>query len=1545
MPLPSIDWRRIRTTRGSQGGGFEELCCQLADCERQHPSTFTRKGAPDAGVECYVTLPDGNEHAWQAKYFDSLGDAQLKQLDDSVETALEKHPKLSRYVICLPLDLADPRVEEKRFAADRWAASARRWSESATTRGMSVAFELWGSYELTKRLSRPENAGRLRYWFDATVFGDAWFARRLSEALRAAGPRYSPEIHVDLPIAKTFDALGRTPALFAAIKAHAKQVRKELSSLAYSARDAARESTPSGAEPTDGGASLADVEKRLNEGTEAVLASLRALSYQPTGKLPLPQIAGVVAAAIKAAERLSDRLSEVESLERRRRTESAEPPSPWRSSPHANQRAYVYRLVASLRELADALTNAVAVAHAPVLVVTGRAGTGKTHLLCDVARTRLAAGRPTVLLMGQQFLTLDPPWTQALQNLDLAMISAEEFIGALEAAAQAADCRALILIDALNEGSGRQIWPAHLAAFLARIEKSPWIAAAVTVREAYEPLVIPEDIREAAPSVEHVGFADREFDAIKTFFDHYGLERPSAPLLLPEYRNPLFLKILCRSLHDRGETRVPRGMEGISATFGMYLAHANESLARSLTYNPKSDIVSRAIDVIIDAFAAAGKRWLPRADAEEMVNALLPGRAYDQSLYAGLVAEGILAEEMAWRESGGHAEVTIVGYERLSDHLFVKRLLDLHLDSKAPASAFATDGPLAYVAEPNHHLSPGLLEALCVQVPERTGRELAELAPGVLTHYAFASSFRESIAWRAPSAFSAATFSTIAHVVETDDELRDTIDTLLSLATIPGHPLNAEYLDKRLRKDPMPERDAWWSTSLHRLWQKTSSLDRLIDWAWSSDPADTIEDPTVDLCAITLAWLLTSSNRYLRDRATTALVQLLTGRLPAVCRLVSRFVDIDDAYVAERVVAVAYGCALRSSSKADVGALAEVVFERVFMVRPPRAHILLRDYARGVVERALHLGWRGKVNASLVRPPYGSAWPTIPADADVEKLKEDWTGVSYDGGQAEWSRNRIANSVMADDFARYVIGTNSGTTNFLSLRLGEPPWESAQDRLDKAIQTFSHEQKEIWASFEELDSAIRRLGFMAALESGLDAAANNKLNGVREAGWQTLAKTLNKTQRTAFETAYRALHGNGRDGPPEFDLGQIQRYVLARVFDLGWTTERFGAFDRFDVGYEGRDASKAERMGKKYQWIAYHEIMALVADNFQYREWSDHADSDRRYEGTWQDFLRDIDPSCTLRSVPDDEPAATKNLAWWSPYDMDEWDEALDLDAWVRATTDLPQVDRLLALTNPGDKSRWLNLDAYRSWQDQAPPDREPHEVARRNLWLMARAYLVKQGQADAFIKWAEGVDFMGRWMPEPPTVYRMFLGEHEWSPAARYFARPYYGESGWVTPKNCPAKVRVASLRYLRESSGFDCSIDSSFTLNLPCSDLMSALRCTWAGDDARFVDASGQMVAVDPSAESPGPGALLVMESGLRAVLEQKGLSICWAVLGERRILTSGYGSESWPARLNLSGAYRLSEHGLSGFLHGTLVEQSATRGKQHRSAVQVVSTVPKR
>jgi hypothetical protein len=158
---------------------------------------------------------------------------------------------------------------------------------------------------------------------------------------------------------------------------------------------------------------------------------------------------------------------------------------------------------------------------------------GKTHLLCDLAMKRQKAGLPTVLLMGQRFRQPAEPWTQVLQQLHMAQWSAEGFVGALEAVAQSVNARLLVMIDALNEGAGREIWPDHMSAFLQLIATSPWIGVVVSVRSSYEELVLPQSVIKSASRVTHGGFADHEYDASKTFFKFYRIELPSTPLLAP----------------------------------------------------------------------------------------------------------------------------------------------------------------------------------------------------------------------------------------------------------------------------------------------------------------------------------------------------------------------------------------------------------------------------------------------------------------------------------------------------------------------------------------------------------------------------------------------------------------------------------------------------------------------------------------------------------------------------------------------------------------------------------------------------------------------------------------------------------------------------------------------------------------------------------------------------------------------------------------------------------------------------------------------------
>ena len=241
---------------------------------------------------------------------------------------------------------------------------------------------------------------------------------------------------------------------------------------------------------------------------------------------------------------------------------------------------------------------------------------------------------------------------------------------------------------------------------------------------------------------------------MRIFSEHYGIAFPSTPILRTEFQNPLFLKIIFEGLKGTVERMVPQRFYGVTDTFNLYLTAVNERLAETLDYNPKSNLVHRSLEEIAARMLDIEQemRWLPRQQAEKVVNELLPDRRFSDSLYRALVVEGVLTEDMAWRDDESD-EVVRFAYERFSDHIIADFLLQKYLDLNNPQAAFAEGGGLAFLSDKFIFTPPGILEAMCVKVPERTGQELVRLAPSLLDDaWRITDAFLQSIVWRKPNA-------------------------------------------------------------------------------------------------------------------------------------------------------------------------------------------------------------------------------------------------------------------------------------------------------------------------------------------------------------------------------------------------------------------------------------------------------------------------------------------------------------------------------------------------------------------------------------------------------------------------------------------------------------------------------------------------------------------------------------------------------------------------------------------------------------------------
>jgi hypothetical protein len=1510
----SLQWQQLRPWKNSVNSGFEELCCQLAEYE-PHPqgSAFVRKGTPDGGVECFWVFPAGSEWGWQAKFlFMPFGAAQWKQLDKSVDSALKSHTKLSRYTICLPFDRPDTRIKGQKSFLDQWNLRVKKWQARAKQLGMSVQFDYWGEHEIYERLSREEHVGRFKFWFDQEFLSEAWFSAHIHEVAANAGDRYTPELNVELPIAQVFEGLGRTPAFFSSLDSHLRSIGKALRQLPLTKIVAISE--------TDA--------LSVKENTEKLLRLLGTMQNHNWEQLPFADL-GI--AQIESSQRCLAVLRQREQESKKATAATAQAGQ----APAVDLRNEIYavgELYRSLRNLREFSQSASArSSNTPAVLIVGTAGSGKTHLLCDAAEQRIKSGYPTVVLLGQQFGATEP-WKQILEFLGLSC-TREQFLGAMDAAAQASGVRALIMIDALNEGEGQKIWGKYLAGMLAQLERYPRIGIAVSVRSSYEEVIVPAQLRSGDQLVreQHRGFEEHEYEAANRFSTHFGIE-PSIPLLYPEFTSPQFLMLFCRGIRNKGLSRVPAGLHGISSIFEFYLDSLNDKLAHPdhLNFDAKERLVQNATDKITNLMAQKGQRWLPFDVAKKQIDTLLPGRQYEASLSRHLISEGVFAEDLFATDGNKEpARIIRFSYERFADHRIAKLMLDRHLNKKRPEASFKPSRPLgALLKEDSHWQNQGLIEALCIQLPEIVQRELPELAPHCSGLQAVRLAFLESLFWRKREAFADSTLKYInAEILTYSESFERFWDVMLTVAPVPGHPLNAGFLHKHLSKFSMPERDAWWSVYLHNRFGTQSAIDRLLDWAWSPLTSKQLDREAAVLYTTAIAWLLTSSNRYLRDEATKTLVKVIDSRIDVLLPVLNNFRSVNDPYVLERICGVAYACAMKSTNPTQLQELGQFVYDWIFAKGKPPSHLLTRDYARGVVEVALRRCPSFKIDASKARPPYGAAWPkAIPSESDLKARYGTRVDKMPDN---EWARLAIYDSVLGfGDFARYVIGTNSGFFEWSSTRLGKRPAVSPQEKYDDFLKSLKGKKKKAWANLEHARSEVLFAGFAALMP---------KVKGKRKAGPQTddtaklrLEKASQSFEAMLDQTELRRYRKDvvpylsGRtDRKDRFDLSIAQRWILQRVFDLGWTVEKFGRFDR-DVNARAwdRSARKAERIGKKYQWIAYHEFLGLVADNFEYD--NKLHDSKTKYVGPWQFFARDIDPSCAILDLPGTSTEREESR-WWSPTAGYEWGAERD-EEWIVHSKDLPVAERLIEVSNPDDGSEWLALEQYPEWRQEAPPSEDDFEKPRRRLWYQIRSYFVEKEHASKVFSWLSKQHFWGQWMAWRDEYHGTFLGEFHWAPAlagTETIIDPF-AEREHSKLRDLPGPLVITSTTYSSRPNSFDRSGREPFNIYLPGKWLVEKMGLQWSGREGKFFDAVGDLVACDPAVSYPGPNALLVRKKQLMSFLDSSKYEVIWTLLGAKQMIGGGWSHEGWKGELQVSGVFTMKKGKIIGQLRPRVVKR---------------------
>ena len=935
----------------------------------------------------------------------------------------------------------------------------------------------------------------------------------------------------------------------------------------------------------------------------------------------------------------------------------------------------------------------------------------------------------------------------------------------------------------------------------------------------------------------------------------------------------------------------------MTSVYNFFIDGVNDTLAQidKLDYLPHENKVQKAIDLLAKHMAANNTRFLKYQDANNYLQEIHRSTTRSKSLLHHLITEGVLNMDLR-KESDTIEPYVQFMYERLGDNLIVQNQLKGIVTERDAMALFRTNGVFAKYFENSFALIKyaGLIDAISIQLPEKINRELIEVSPKLARDSSVLESFLDSIIWRHPNSIQESTLVQIKkHIIRKRSRLSRFFKVILTVSTDSAMPLNSEYLHKYLSELEMGDRDSIWSIFLHYEYYKEGSIIRQwIDWIPNTDKSS-FPSEWFYLAGLTLSWFLTSSNRVVRDKATKALVSLLSEHVETLLKILQKFTKCNDPYVVERLFCVACGLAMRSNDKSSLRSLADFTYSVMFKNKSPPSNILLRDYAKCIIDCALHKGIELDINHKRLSPPYRSQWiQHFPTEEDIEKLEAEYSGEppynDIDRGAFQIFRSLGPNG----DFYRYTIGENANSFAWSTVHL-LPNHQSRETVFEEFDKRITNAQEISWKNycvivskrdiFRNIEKKDRKNVFGFVFE-------DDEFDDVVEEYKHRLVTSLDAKQRRIFNKhiePYMEYSFVRKPHKEHHDLKLLAQWIIKRVFELGWTKDRFGQFDRdMSTGWSHNPTAKPERMGKKYQWIAYSELLAKASDNFEF-----HGSLGRRaftkYQYPSQLVMggRNIDPSLLISSTP--APGHGElHSSWWFPFTYDAWNAQNDDVTWLQDKSDLPHFESIIEVTNPDDGSKWLVLNCYFILQRKNSPNVNPFKSPTRDIFFHLDGCIVKKSDMTKLYKWTKKQNYKNVRFPEYYSMHNQFLGELYWRRSAQSEMKQY--ESSWTSHGHLgdlPARVYVPVCQYTHGGE-YDCSADANFSILLPNKLLVEKMQLT-NKIDGSFVDPNDKVIVRDPSILEKGPSMALVRKENFVHFLQNNDYDVIWLVIGQKSVL----------------------------------------------------------
>lgn len=1054
----------------------------------------------------------------------------------------------------------------------------------------------------------------------------------------------------------------------------------------------------------------------------------------------------------------------------------------------------------------------------PYLLIQGRAGIGKSHLLAHITKKLREENHITYFILGQFFNKNENPWKQILSNLDIES-SINNFLWAIDSKSKELNKRAFIIIDALNEGEGKLLWENYFQSFINWIKKYPNIAFIFSIRTPFEDIILPKGAIEEnnINTYKHRGFSEEGYEPIRSFCDYYGLELPTFPILNTEYENPLFLKLACEYYKDKSKT-FEKNLN-IAELFNKITETVNTRLSKpkKFDFDNNLNVVKEVIKKIIELVSQSEYRELRYKEAFRITN----GVAKEYVQRPGKFLEALIDENIFSKSKNFNDETIIYfSYERMADYFLSDYLLSNYKQVSTKQEKtnliekIKNDEKINkyFKTESKISFNQGLIEELSIKLADEYNIELFEVFSYYEKNRNMIESFINSLVWRSKNSIKDITKDFINENVFPYKYSREAfLDVMLMKASQKDHPLNAIALHKVLGQCELSIRDFFWTQYISK---DSKNAFKIVNWVL--DSYQKVSEESAEMYTIALTWLFTSTNKKLRDTSTKALVKLFRNYPILMIKVLKLFKDNNDPYVVERLYASVYGGVIRSQRCEDHIEIAKYIYNEVFEKEFIYSHVLMRDYARQTIEYICLSNSIPDINLNQIHPPYSSEWYSKSySNEDIDELVK-----IKQGSLDNYSQNAISR-IVSSMTTEYGRGTGAYG--------------------DFGRYIFGH--------------AVKR--------------------------W---------------------MNQFGSDQ-------ELSNYVIMRVFDMGYDAELQGEFD-FSVSPFDRHNNSVERIGKKYQWIAFHELLAKLGDNFPIFEEKEiytkafydylekktnsilninndfgeeettiemvegsslcdliQSKEDRekyiekvikgpkqQYTGPWLNDIRDIDPTILITKIE-------KGLNELIPRQLPEKPTA----DWVKGDAVFNDTEVFLEIEI--DSEKYISLASKFSYENRGEGSSFNE---RDSSFFYALGYFFDKEKNEEILKVSENDYGNGI---NVPHAYNVFLYEHYWSEAYQDYQKEIERDTNeWRL---------FAVQEYTWElDNSFE---DKTLSFYIPCETLMNFFSLKQEKEGI-WTNLNGEKVCLNSKLLGFNNECLLINKEKLIEFLENNDYSLGWRAYLEK-------------------------------------------------------------